>query len=915
MGIIPGLVFAGQFRTTPKAAAGRIGEHVEVDGYVSQVIFKSGNAYLNFDAEFPNQSFTGFVGKLTVTEIGEATLRSLEGMTVQITGQVATFNGKPEIRVTTVSQLAVDGAPLPSRWRSPKFWTALLMIGGFFLGCRLLNWMRRVKKLNGRVNFVQAVVDNEWPGLVAASKAWEQLLSQQKYICKSEFANWLVEHGSLVGELPPEVIERLPNRACVSTVESVFAARRNGLQIITDKNARFVAQETKEWRQLFDTVEKNPLTSAQRDAVVTDDDYTLVLAGAGTGKTSTIVAKVVYLLRKGLAVESEILLLAYTEKAAKELESRINKTVGGEISVKTFHSLGSSIIREHGRCSNRNGLNVTENYTLSVCKEAGDPHARRTLISNLVNELIDEDDRFAWAYLKFQAEHRFPYQSAWTFTSLEDYYAYVNAFELRTLKCEKVKSHEELRIANWLTMNGIQYIYEAKYERATATERYRQYHPDFFLPEYQIYIEHFGVDEKGNPPSYYSQKEKDDYLNGMAWKRTVHARFGSVLVETFSWQFRDGSIFRHLESLLLANDVHFELVDPRELLSDINESGIIETTCDLFVEFLSLFKGSCLARQELLRRAGDDERNRSFCDIFLSVLDRYEATLADRGEIDFDDMIRRACDCVETRSWRSPFRYIVVDEFQDIAVGRAKLIKALQSQHPNGKLFCVGDDWQSIYRFAGSDLSCIADFAGHFGPASLCALDRTFRFSEELVKVSTGFVTKNPVQIAKTMTANFGLGEPAVYIHLSTDQNSTLNRVLANIAGRCSSSKTVLILARYSFQLPMGPQINAWKRRFRRLKIDALTIHKSKGLEADFVIICGMTRGKFGFPSQMEDDPVLRMVLSHPDEYPHGEERRIFYVALTRAKERVEIWADEDNPSEFITELRDDPMVQVISSK
>ena len=307
--------------------------------------------------------------------------------------------------------------------------------------------------------------------------------------------------------------------------------------------------------------------------------------------------------------------------------------------------------------------------------------------------------------------------------------------------------------------------------------------------------------------------------------------------------------------------------------------------------FIQHFKGARLSIGELERRAaakGDGGRSNAFLRVFRPIFERYEATLAQAGEIDFHDMINRATDHVSAGRYRSPYGYILVDEFQDISSGRAGLLKALVDQSPTAQLFAVGDDWQAIFRFAGSDIAIMREFEERFGPGARTDLETTFRCSDGLCKLATQFVRSNPAQIEKKVRTVHGVNGSAVWIDFGGDDvppslDEALDRIAADYAppeGRPS----VFLLGRYRY---LKPDMRRLAPRHPDLNLSYRTVHAAKGLEADYVVVLGVCAGRYGFPTEVTDDPLLHLVLTAPEEYPNAEERRLFYVALTRAKRRA----------------------------
>ena len=430
-----------------------------------------------------------------------------------------------------------------------------------------------------------------------------------------------------------------------------------------------------------------------------------------------------------------------------------------------------------------------------------------------------------------------------------------------------MRSFEECEIANFLYLNGIDYEYEAPYEHDLATSEKRQYKPDFHLPEHGIYIEHFGIDAAGNTAAFV---DREQYWRDMEWKRGVHAEHGTVLVETFSHEQTDGRLLRNLTEKLEVHGVTLSPIPREEIFAALDRQGRIDPFTRLVATFLQHFKGSRLSFDEVAKRAGahrDRTRAQAFLSVFRPILERYQEALASSGEIDFHDMINRATDLVETGRYRSPYGYILVDEFQDISPSRARLLEALLDNSPGTQLFAVGDDWQAIYRFGGSDIAVMREFGDHFGAFERIDLATTFRCADRIAAVATDFVLRNPAQIRKTVRATRIADRPAVYVGLPGEQQfSLLKEALGRIAEdarRHEGKSKVLLLGRYRHLRPRN--LDALAKQYPGLGFTWMTVHRSKGLEADYAVVLGLCSGKHGFPVEIADDPLLDLVLAAPE--------------------------------------------------
>lgn len=890
------------------------GKQVTIEDIVVDVtISKTGVAFLNFGDRYPNQTVAGVVPQSALANIGIEFINTLQGQRIRLTGNVTSYKGKPEIQIRQRRQIELvgsSGTAIGTHIGSPIWmWIIYILIVPSGIALCIV-WVRRgVKPIEHAVRAWPLEIDRDDLAIFEeASPAWLDaanrllMLSESTtYVARTDYLLWISQHCPL-----PPFPTSIYKRASPSQKRAIDMVWKSSLGEISfeERNQRYTAGELKSHGRLFDTLESNPLTEAQRIAVVTDEDNTLVVAGAGTGKTSTIVGKVAYILKKGLAEPEQILLLAYTRLAAEELqeriENRVDNSVGDRITVRTFHGLGLEI------------LSKTEGAKPSLSKESTDIVEKRLTIKRILIELMKSNAAFQTSFKEFQVSYREPYRIAWEFNTYADYLQYLKNCDLRTLKGEKVKSLEEAEIANWLASNGIEYVYEKPYEHSTTTQEYRQYQPDFYLPKYQIYLEHFGLDKNGMPPAFFKDADKWSYIEGVKWKRDTHLKYRTRLVESYSWEKGSGILHQELQRKLIDEGVQLRPVSPEELLMMLNKVGLIDPFVGLVGTFLSLFKSSGTTPDALVALAATSTRNRLFCQLFLSIFEEYESGLKRSQSIDFDDMIERARTYVDSQDWGSPFKYIIVDEFQDISMGRAKFVIALRNQVPGCKLLCVGDDWQSIYRFAGSDVNCMTHFEHQFGYTATCLLDRTFRFPDKLAEFSARFVTQNPKQLTKNLISQRAAKRPLVSLCENSDDRIGIERILSNIAEGGRGDLSVLILTRNNFQLPSKECRIQWGKQFPDLDLKFMTVHKSKGLEADYVILDALVRNKYGFPNQTVDDPILQMVLSGVDDYPFAEERRLFYVGLTRAKEEVFLCTKRDQTSSFIDEIVRDQRYELL---
>ena len=663
-------------------------------------------------------------------------------------------------------------------------------------------------------------------------------------------------------------------------------------------------------RDFFDHCLKYPLDKQQRRSIVSEEDNCLVVSSAGSGKTSSIVGKVKYLTEiKGIAPE-RILLISYTNKAAAELTERM-ATNG--LKGYTFHKLAIDIIGK------------TTGTKPSICDNTD------SLFVDIYHKLLDKS-----SFKKSIVEYFIDYQTNeadWEQRKNErrEQLSGLKNVQLKAMfpdmdgRAIYVRSEQEQKICFALSSLGVKFRYEEPYEHQLADEMHSQYRPDFSIYFKQggvtkrIYLEHFGVDEHGLVPAWFAkdkgityEEANQKYNDGITWKKTAHEKFGTQLLVTSSADFHYSDIRDKLRKLLTEAGVPIQEKTDEELYDLVLPKGSKQEKAfiRLVVTFVTLVKSSCKSVKEVLKQAknADDERSVFIIkNIFQPVYERYINALSDSNQIDFTDAILQATEICRT-SHPVEYDYIIVDEFQDISVDRYNFLKVLREGNPPAKLYCVGDDWQSIYRFSGSDMALFNQFPEYFGTTEINKIETTYRFGEPLVSLSSNFIQRNKAQIQKNIHSFSSemRTELEFYAYDRRDYCNTIGQLVASIP----SNKSIFLLGRYSFDdyyLSFMYQSIKEGNRFYYViggrKIEFLTVHKSKGLEADYVILLLCNKDTYGFPSQVSDDPVLNYVLTKSDQFPYGEERRLFYVAITRAKIKTLVLYDKRFPSVFVDEF------------
>ena len=680
--------------------------------------------------------------------------------------------------------------------------------------------------------------------------------------------------------------------------------------LVKQHNECVVTSLLDRYEKFFDNCLKYPLDKQQRRSIVSEEDNCLVVSSAGSGKTSSIVGKVKYLTEIKGVVPNRILLISYTNKAAAELTERM-ATDG--LKGYTFHKLAIDIIgkvtgTKPSICDNTDALFVDIYHNL-LDKSS----FKKSIVEYFIDYQTDETD---WEQRKNERREQLSEQKNVQLKAM---------FPDMDGRAIYVRSEQEQKICFVLSSLGVKYRYEESYEHKLADEMHSQYRPDFSIYFEQggvtkrIYLEHFGVDEHSLVPAWFAkdnnityEEANQKYNDGITWKKAAHEKFGTQLLVTSSADFHYSDIRDKLRKLLddagvpiheKTDEELYDLVLPK---SSKQEKAFIR----LIVTFVTLVKSSCKSVKEVLKQAKNAGDERGFFiikNIFQPVYERYISALSDSNQIDFTDAILQATEICRT-SHPVEYDYIIVDEFQDISVDRYNFLKVLREGNPPAKLYCVGDDWQSIYRFSGSDMALFNQFPKYFGATEINKIETTYRFGEPLVSLSSKFIQHNKTQIQKNIHSFCSemRTELEFYSYDRRDYCNTIERLVASVP----FDKSIFLLGRYSFDdyyLSFSYQSIKEGNRFYYVignrKIEFLTVHKSKGLEADYVIILQCNKDTYGFPSLVSDDPVLNYVLTKSDQFPYGEERRLFYVAITRAKMKTIVLYDKRFPSVFVDEF------------
>lgn len=610
----------------------------------------------------------------------------------------------------------------------------------------------------------------------------------------------------------------------------------------------------------------------------------LVLAGAGTGKTRTLIGRLAYLYELGDLQKTRVLMLAFAKKAAVEMRERIDDLlpmISEGVQVNTFHSLGLCIVAKV------KGI-VPQ---LTELSEVG---AMERFIRQGFFDLCAKDENYLASYFKWL--------SMSTVNEL-------SGTLLRSLNDEYVQNRAELLCANLLYQLKIDYLYKAHYPHQHRWSKCKSYQSCFYLPTQNIYLEIYDVAE-----SSLSEEQLELRRNSLS----IHAQHNTKCFELFFDGDLEGfyqqsyDLFSTFQKLNRARSKRIRLGR-----SAYHYESLVEQLC----RWLPLFKHE-QSWPDLEPLFGVE--GLLLNELLEPIWRLYQEYLDKSGSIDFEQMIILATEYVRSGRFQVPWDEVMIDEFQDISLHRAALIQAMREQHPTMRLFCVGDDWQAIYRFAGSDLRFTTEFERFFGKVQRFTLSQTFRFGEILSKESSRFVLANSRQSRKSLHGHHGHKNPLILcpseqIKVKNCLSSVLE-VIQQDAELCTRSSeqervSVLILSRFNHFLLSPKDLSTYAQGFSNIELLQGTVHSVKGNEADYVLLLEVNRGEFGFPSEKLSDKLVESLLPMAEDFPFAEERRLFYVALTRARRQVYLLYSEAIMSVFIEELKENYTIQYLNDR
>ncbi|WP_312090954.1 ATP-dependent helicase [Chryseobacterium sp.] len=663
------------------------------------------------------------------------------------------------------------------------------------------------------------------------------------------------------------------------------------------------------------------LNDKQREAVVSKNNRLLVLAGAGSGKTKTLLQKLIYLIEEKGVSPSNILAITFTKNSTNEMLDRliISADTSGEyekqlfdkkknkadkdkerfyqqkkykwidgLTVRTFHSFCYSILRN-------DGVNEFDNKFRIIGDEKKDeedelakhvaPETAFEVFHKILIEYCENTD-----YLLQLKRYILDYVVDKIHLKKDDQkYLPKDGKYFTTLDGTKVRSKSEQFIADWFYRHSIKYEYEP-----LLNVKDFSFHPDFYVPEANLYIEH--ISDKS-----FSTKDKEEQFQ----------KGNLLLVKTFDSMTKDSALFNHTLDKVVKNRLPTNYHKTVSLSFREEFNGYHEDVKDFVQQVMritDMIKVENISIDTVLENARKDqhERVRNFYELAIPIVKEYINYCTNKSYLDFNDLISKSTSLFQNQhdianKYKTKFDYILVDEFQDVNNLQVELIKLLLTDKT--QLFCVGDDWQSIYGFRGSNVNYIVEFEKHFEEAQTIKLNLNYRSTQNIVGASNEVIKHNKFKVDKDVEAS-KKSEHKIMVCSGNSQEENIQFCVDKVKELLKegiSNDEILFLYRRS------KMFTPYFYRFKDegIRVQGKTIHASKGLEAKIVFIIGLTEGNGGFPDIWLEDRIFQVVKKANHDILLEEERRLFYVAITRAKDKLFLITEKGNESSFLKEIPD----------
>lgn len=661
------------------------------------------------------------------------------------------------------------------------------------------------------------------------------------------------------------------------------------------------------------------LNEKQKDAVVSEDKRLLVLAGAGSGKTKTLLQKLIYLIEEKSVSPSSILAITFTKNATNEMIDRliISADQSGEyekqlfdkqksltdkekerflqqkkytwidgLTIKTFHGFCYSVLRNYGVNEFDNKFKIIGDEKRDEEDELSKHVAPETSFEVMHKLLIEECDNTE--YLLKLKRYVIDYIIDKIHLKQADpKYLSKDGKYFTTLNGIKVRSKSEQFIADWFYRHSIKFEYEP-----LLNVKDFSFHPDFYIPEANLYIEH--ISDKS-----YSTKDKEEQFK----------KGNLLLVKTFENMTKDSALFNHTLDKIVKNrlpaDYHKTIsINFKEEFNGYHED--VKDFVQQIMRITDMIKVENINIDTVLKNSRHDqhERVRNFYDLGIPIVKKYIHYCTDKSYLDFNDLISRSTSLFKNHKdiankYKGKFQYILVDEFQDVNNLQVELIKLLLTD--NTQLFCVGDDWQSIYGFRGSNVSYIVEFEKHFANAKTIKLNLNYRSTQNIVGASNEVIKHNKFKVDKDVQASKKSEHKiVVYAGNTEDENIQFcfDKVKEFLEDGIGNDEILFLYRRSKMFTPYY-----YRFKNENIRVQSKTIHASKGLESKIVFIIGLTEGNGGFPDIWLEDRIFQVIKKANHDLLMEEERRLFYVAITRAKDKLFLITQKGNESSFLKEI------------
>ena len=663
------------------------------------------------------------------------------------------------------------------------------------------------------------------------------------------------------------------------------------------------------------------LNESQREAVVSEELRMLVLAGAGSGKTKTLLQKLIYLIEEKGISPSQILAITFTKNATNEMIDRliisadqseeyekliIDKNISKEekdkarlnwqrkfkwidgLSVRTFHSFCYNVLRNHGVNEFDNKFKIIGNEKKAeeddLSKYIAPENAFEVLHKLIISSC--EDTNFLLQLKRYILDFLV---DKIHFNNFRATSSNADGKFFTTLDGKRVRSKSEQYIADWLYRHSIRYVYEP-----LLNVKDFDFRPDFYIEDANLYIEH--ISSKSSP----TKSKEEQFKHGKL-----------LLVKTYENMTKDSALFNHTLDSIIKNRLPSDYQITRSLVFKEEFQGYgpqVKDFVELVLQITDMIKVENTDLDSVLAKARADqhERVRNFYELAIPIVKKYIAYCTDKSYLDFNDLISTTISLFKNHEdiankYNNQYKYILVDEFQDVNNLQVELIKLLLTE--NTQLFCVGDDWQSIYGFRGSNVSYIIEFEKHFEHAKIFKLNLNYRSSHNIVGASNEVIKHNKFKIEKDVNAS-KKSEHKIVVYSGNTEEENLefctNKVRELLDEGIHPDEILFLYRRTKMYSNYF-----FKFRNEGIQVKAKTIHASKGLEAKVVFILGLTEGSGGFPDIWLEDRIFQIIKKANHDLLLEEERRLFYVAITRAKDKLFLITQKGNESSFLKEIPD----------